>query len=127
MRETIIGNVVTGILAFVIVLVIYGAILGTYKYFGEQMIFALINGALLGVIIGKLKPSVWIAVMLGVLTCMCTSFIKLLLEGHRLPEDWAYIRLHIIGSYYLIPGLIVGGILGYHHKMSKDPFTGCPK
>ena len=119
MKESFMWNAFTGISAFVIVLVIYDPIFGTYKDFGEQMLFALINGTLLGIVIGKLKPSLWTAAILSAFVCMGTSSIKLLLEG--VPEDWAHGRaLYIVGSYYWIPGIIVGCILGYHHQISKD-------
>ena len=120
MRDSIIGNAITGFLAFVIVLVLYALTAGTFKDFGEQMLFSLINGGLLGIIVGKTKPHVLIAVIFSIIICMGTSLVKILLIDAL--KDLHNIALHVILSYYVPPGIIVGGIVGYHHQMSKSFF-----
>ena len=120
MKNSIIGNALTGFLTFVIVLVVYAPTAGTFKDFGEQMIFALINGGLLGIIVGKMKPHVLIAVIISVLFCMGTSLIKIMLTD--VPKDLHNIALHVVLSYYVLPGIIAGGIVGYHFQMSKSFF-----
>jgi len=114
-RESLAGNGVTGVLGFLLVLLVYDLIFGSFKDFWEQLVFAVAAGILLGIVIGRIKPPPLLGVLLGgVIGAGGGLLITVVSDG--LPQDWIHVGLFTVGSYYTIPGAIVGGLLGYHYQ-----------